>query len=496
MFGDKKEVILLQDFLRYLDGKKIYIVGISGSEGAAIADFLIKHKLDRNVIASDFSTRREFKKSFIKFHNSLVRRKKERLFRAIYNSGIKIYYKNNYLMNIEKADIIFTSQGWIKHKSNYPKLANIYRKNKEKFLSMTKLYLEFAEARTIGVTGSNGKSTTARLVYDISKNSKGKTFFAGNDRLNVQVLDKLEQMKKSDLFVIEISDRQLIIKIKKSPHIVVVTNIVPNHLDDHGTFKKYIEVKKRILKHQTKDNFAVLNFDNDITKELSKSTKARTFYFSRKRKLNKGAFLERGKIMLKVGSKKEVVTTVDKIKIPGTHNLENILAAALASKLAGVSIFNIRSAIEKFKGLEQRLEYVATKKGRKFYYDRQGTTPDATIKAIESFKKNIILIIGGDDKAMDFKELARSIKNSVNSVIILPGTASGKIAKDLRAKNFKNYKKASNVKESLNIAMQKSKKGDTIILSPACVFAKLEFSGRKRLTYYDFVNNLKTVKKD
>lgn len=483
---------MLRDFLERLKNKKIYIVGISGAEGATAAKFLIKYKLDNNIESTDFSTRKYFKESFYKLHESLPEKNRKKLLKLILSSNINIYYKEDYLKNIEKADVIFASQGWIKHKSNYPKLKNIFRRSPEKFLSITKLYLELIEGKIIGITGTNGKSTVARLVYEICKKGPRKVFFTGNDRSNIQILDKIIMIKNNDLVVLEISDRQLIMPVKKSPHIAVITNITPNHLDDHETFEKYIEIKKRILDYQSNNNFAILNYDNKITKKIGQNVKAKVYYFSIKRKLKRGAFLEKDRIILNIRGRKELLTTLDKIKVPGMHNIENILAASLAARLGGISVFNIKKAVEKFRGIKQRLEYVATKAGRKFYYDRQGTTPDATITAVESFIKNrIILIIGGEDKGMDYKRLVSIISKKVKYAVVLPGSGSEKIIKEFKKIKFKRFNEAKGVKEAVNKACLGSQKGDIIILSPACVYAKHEFTGSKNLTFYDFVKKLK-----
>lgn len=480
---------MLRDFLNSLKDKKIHIVGLSGTEGAAVASFLIKHNIEKNVEASDFNSKNNLKESFFKFHSTLSKKERDKLLNSILNSKIKIHYKDKYLKNVEKADIIFASQGWIKHKQNYPRLSNIFKKNKEKFFSMTKLYLEMSEAKTIGVTGSNGKSTTVRLIYEMCKRGDKKTFFAGNDRANIQVLDKLENMKPSDLFVLEISDRQLIMPIKKSPHIAVITNIVPNHLDDHGTFARYIKIKKRILDYQTKNDSAVLNYDNRITKRLSKDVQGKVYYFSTKNNLKRGAFIDNNSIVLNISGKKETIP-ISYIKIPGKHNIENILAASLAASLAGISSFNIKKAIEKFHGLKQRLEYVSTKKGRKFFYDRQGTTSDATIAALKAFDNNIIHIVGGEDKGMEYERLAKIIAEKVKYLIILPGTGSKKIKKELKKLNFRNYSEAKDIREAISAVAKDSEVGDTILLSPSCVYAQLEFVGKNKLSFYDLVRNL------
>ncbi len=483
---------MLSQFLDEIKDKKIYIVGISGAEGAAAASFLTKYGLDKNTEATDFSTKNEFKKTFIKFHQALSRKGQKNLFKKISSSKIKIYFKEDYLKDIKKADIIFVSQGWIKHKANYPKLSNLFKAQKQKFLSMTKLYLELSKAQIIGVTGSNGKSTTARLIYETLKEGNKKTFFAGNDRSNIQILENIERLNPQDHLVLEISERQLLLPMEKSPHIAVITNIVPNHLDDHKNFKNYMDVKKRILKYQTKKDFAILNFDNKATKSSALKTKGRFFFFSRKTTLKEGAFLENDKVVIKIGKKKEVVANLAKIKMPGIHNLENILAASLAAKLAGAPIAKIKKVLENFKGIPERIEFIAYKQGRKFYYDIQSTTPDATEAAINTFLgKGILLILGGEDKGMDYRLLASNIKKNVKNIIIFPGSGSIKLKKELKKINFRNFKELDNLKSALSKSLEMSQKGDIILLSPACAFFKREFIEKPNISFYKLVKELR-----
>ena len=487
---------MLRNFLNGLNDKRIHIVGLSGAEGAAVAIFLIKYGIEENVEASDFVSKREFKKSFLKLHFSLPEKKREEILNSILNSKIKIHYKNDYLKNIEKADVIFASQGWIKHKPNYPRLSKIFENEKYKFWSMTKMYLEFSNAKIIGVTGSNGKSTTAQLIYMMCKNSGKQVFFAGNDRSNIQILDKIEQMKPSDSFVLEISERQLLMPIQKSPHIAVITNIVPNHLDDHKTFRKYIEVKKRILKYQDKRDFTVLNFDNRITRRLAKVTKGKAFFFSRKNKLSKGAFLEGDKIIIKIDKEKEFVNSLNKIKIPGIHNIENILAASLAARLSGVSATAIKKTVEEFKGMPERIEFVAEKGGRKFYYDIQSTTPEATIAALNTFSNKPCLILGGEHKETEYNNLAKKIFQKTKLAVLLPGIGSKKIKNELKRIKFKNLVETNTLKKALNICIKDTKNSDIILLSPACAFFKREFIEKPKVSFYDLVKNIKVNKRE
>ncbi len=462
------------------------------AESASFAEFVIDNKLDQFTIASDLSTKNYFSDSFDKFHQALSKSQRQKLFYKIKKSNIKIYYQGDYLKDIDGADYIFVTSGWIKQKANFPKLDNIYKNNPEKFITMTWLYLNFSKAKLLGITGSNGKSTTAHLLYKIIK-SYTKIYFAGNDRDTVQLLPKLNKMKKSDYFLMEISDRQLIHNPKKSPNLSIITNIVPNHLDDHKTLKRYISVKKRIIDCQTNSDVAILNYDNQITNKLAKKTKSLVYFFSRKKILPRGCYLDNGAIYFSnsISSKKEKIIDVKDIKLLGNHNLENVMAASLAAKILKVPIKIIKKEIASFSGIRDRLELVGRKKDRYFYYDRQATTPEATIFAIDSFTQQTVLIVGGENKEMKYKKLANNIKKKVKSVILLPGSASYEISRELKKIGYSKIINVNNIKEALYSALKVSQKSDIVLLSPASVYAQLEYYGLKRKKFPDLVKELK-----
>jgi len=438
--------------------------------------------------------RKDFKGTFYKTHLSLKLEEREKALNHLLNLPIKINFKDHYLEGIEEADIIFISQIWFKYPQNMPILQDL-KNSGTLFKTITNLYFELAPCPIISVTGTNGKTTTTRLINNIFRNWKPKIYFAGNDRQNVQVLDKLNEMTKDDVLILETSSTQLLLNSGISPHLGVITNITPNHLDDHGSFENYIEAKKNLIRYQKKGDFAILNYDDAESKKISSESKiknqeSKVFLFSRKEKLKEGCSVENGKIVVRGNSKNcgikqkilkqcfgyaqhdsNIICNVDDIKILGKHNLENVLAAISAAYLYGVDLESIKKSVVEYTGTKHRLRLLYNIDGVKYYDDTQATTPEATIAGIESFKNNIILLAGGDNKKIDYKNLAEKINNKVKLLILFPGDASDEIEK-LIDKNKIDFRKVNNFSEAVDVLKKYYKKtvasnnNTTVLISP------------------------------
>ena len=254
-------------------GKNIHVVGIAGAEGSAVAEFLVAKGL--SVTGHDFSAdEMEFEKNFNNTHLSLKSEERAAALEHLRSLPLPINLQADYLKEVEDADMIFVSQVWFKYPSNAP-LKPLYERGVE-FKTITNLYFELAPCPIISVTGTNGKTTTSNLLKNIfelweKEDAPGRFYFAGNDRQNVQVLDKLEEMTERDVFLLETSSTQLVLNSQISPHIGIITNITPNHIDDHGTFENYIKAKESLIMYQGEKDFAVLNFDNAVTLEIAPS---------------------------------------------------------------------------------------------------------------------------------------------------------------------------------------------------------------------------------
>lgn len=324
-------------------------------------------------------------------------------------------------------------------------------------------YLLGKSKNIVGITGTNGKTTTTSLVGEIFK-SQFNTYIGGN--IGKSILKDIIYGKEQDRIVLELSSFQLQDINKFKPKISCILNIREDHLDWHKEYSHYIEAKKNIFKNQDKMDYLILNYEDPLLKEI-KDIGPKIIYFSSQRTLDQGVYLEDNQIVLYLDKEKIKLVHLDQIKVLGKHNLENIMAGILISYLMGISIDNIRASIIAFKGVEHRLEYVLEKSGIKFYNDSKGTNPESSIKAIEALEDNIVLIAGGYDKNADYSEFISKVETSVKYLVLL-GATSEKIKEECIRKNYNNYILVDNLEEAVNIAYNNSSLGDKVLLSPAC----------------------------
>jgi UDP-N-acetylmuramoylalanine--D-glutamate ligase len=283
-----------------------------------------------------------------------------------------------------------------------------------------------------------------------------------------QFLDKLSVHSK---VVLELSSFQLM-DLKKSPHIAVMLMITSEHLDYHGTIEEYIDAKRNLVKHQTPKDFAILNRDYPVTNESDIHTLGKVFHVSREREAaEEGCFVRDEKVWLRVGNEETELLDIKDILLPGKHNLENICAAAMAAHLTGVSKENIAAVLKTFKGLEHRLELVATVNGVRYYDDSFSTTPETAIAAIKSFKEPEILILGGSGKQSDFSELGQVISEAENIKMIIGIGVEWERVKEQIAKSDTPIPVIEGAKDMYTIVVAASKlavPGDVVLLTPAC----------------------------
>jgi UDP-N-acetylmuramoylalanine--D-glutamate ligase len=373
-------------------------------------------------------------------------------------------FRDDYLKGVEAADSIFVPQSWYLYEQNTP-LKNF----KEKFRSITRLYFDLFPGKIIGVTGSNGKTTTTNLIAEIMKRAYPRTLFSGNDRRAEQVLQQLELAEKDDWLVLEISNRQLMIDLGKSPDISVITNITPNHLNEYKNFEEYAQTKASLLKYQQLDQWSVLNADDPESKKIMERDGGETMPFSIQEILPKGVFVHFGNIVVKHADKEEIVMPVADFPLKGKHNLSNALAAVAAAHLAGVDLETIAQTLRGMEPIPQRMELVKTVAGVEYYNDSASTVPESTIAAIETLdeaSERLVLIMGGNSKGSDYKKLADQITKSVNTLILLKSPISDEITDYLTSFTGTLF-----VCETLQEALQKSSKEAqekaTVLFSPA-----------------------------
>ena len=460
--------------LTQFENKNIHVVGVSGAEGSAVAEFLVKNLKKAEITAHDFCTEADFEQSFYSYHDGYNKTEKADLFDKVTNLPVKFCFKERYLNGIEKADIIFVPQSWFRYPEN-EKLQPLA--GKTPFYNITKLYFTFCPCPIVAVTGTSGKSTTTRLIYEILAGGERKVWFTGNDRQNIQILPKMADISSDDIMVMEISNRQLKIDLEHSPQVAVVTNVTPNHLDDHKDFAEYVATKKSLLKYQQASDKAVLNSDNDVTSQFATQSKAQTYLFSNQQELEQGCFVRGNNIYIKDENGEHTICSTRDILLPGSHNIANVLAAALATFLLGTGPKQIREVVISFKGLPSRLEFVREVKGVKYYEDSSSCNPDGTQAALKSFTNPLVLIAGGSRKAKtinEYKQLAEDVVNSKIKVLLLIGEEGPEIEKSIR--NILNVrgndhlliKQCTDLAEAVNNAGTVAEKGDVVVLSPGC----------------------------
>ncbi|WP_080146174.1 UDP-N-acetylmuramoyl-L-alanine--D-glutamate ligase [Marinilactibacillus piezotolerans] len=331
-------------------------------------------------------------------------------------------------------------------------------------ITEVELAYEVNESLMIGITGTNGKTTTTTMVTDILNTDRqsGRAFAAGN--IGTPASQVAMKAEASDVTVLELSSFQLLGTRKLKPAISVITNLYSAHLDYHGTREEYVKAKLKITDNQDADDFFVYNADQSELAGLARQhSRAQLVPFSRKQQLEKGVYINNGIIYYNT----EAVLKVEDILLPGKHNLENALAAIAVAKLLGQSNDAIKKALSAFRGVTHRTQFVCTFEDRKFYNDSKATNSLATINALEGFKEPIILLAGGLDRGVSFDELIPSMREHVKAVLAFGETADAIVETAERAGVSKTMK-VVNVEQAVPEAYKLSDPNDIILLSPAC----------------------------
>lgn len=350
------------------------------------------------------------------------------------------------------------------------------------------LAYQFGKGDVLAITGTNGKTTTTSLLGQIMKQAREEVYVVGN--IGNPYTAVAGQMTEQAVTVAEISSFQLETIREFRPKVSAILNITPDHLNRHHTMEAYIEAKENIAVNQTEDDFCILNYEDRLLREFGENLRAKVLYFSSQRKLEEGIFLEDGGIVLCLNGQKETICHVDELQILGTHNHENVMAAAAMAYVYGVPAQTIRKSVLSFGGVEHRIEYVAEKNGVAYYNDSKGTNPDAAIKGIRAMKRPTVLIGGGYDKDSEYTEWIESFDGKVKKLILL-GQTREKIARDAKKCGFTDYVFADSFEEAVHMAVQEAVSGDAVLLSPACaswdMFPSYEVRGDK---FKEIVNSL------
>lgn len=445
-----------KEFKEFIINKKVAVVGI-GVSNIPLIRFLVD--LGANVTAFDKRDEDGLGEIGIEFREK----------------GIKLELGENYLDKLNGFDVVFKTPSM---RIDNPAL--IKAKEEGAYItSEMEEFVKYCPAKIFGITGSDGKTTTTTLVYNILKIQGYKTWVGGN--IGNPLFSSIEQIKEEDKVVLELSSFQL---MTMDVHIdcALITNITPNHLDIHKDMEEYIDAKKNVFKFQDKSDLLVLNRDNDITNSLVKEAKGRVLQFSIKEKIEDGAYFQDNKLfVLNKG-----VCKLKDIKLMGMHNVENILAA-FCLVLEYADIDAMRKVAIAFKGVEHRCEFVRELNGVKYYNDSIASSPTRTLAGLKAFEKPVILIAGGYDKHIPFEPLAEKGYDKIKALVLV-GTTKEKI-KEAFDKVIKEKKlelpifSANNFEDAIYTAKDIAKEGDIITLSPACasfdMFPNFEVRGNR-----------------
>ncbi|MGB7190318.1 MAG: UDP-N-acetylmuramoyl-L-alanine--D-glutamate ligase [Acidobacteriaceae bacterium] len=439
-----------------LKGKKVLVVGL-GKSGLAAALFL--RRRGALVTVSD-----------VRSAETLARD-----IPGLLEEGIMVETGGHGLLTFRRQDLIIVSPGV---PMNTPELAQV---QKFGLLVMGELELaaRFLKGKTLAITGSNGKTTTTSLCGEILALGGLPVQVGGN--IGLPVIALVDESRDDGWSVLEVSSFQLETTEQFHPEIAVILNITPDHLDRHGSFENYVAAKERIFARQGAEDALVLNADDDVAMRCAARGGSQVFWFSRKRIVRQGAFLHEGAILFRSSedAAPEVILKAASIPLKGEHNVENVLAAVCAARLAGVAPEAIRAAVEKFKAVEHRLEFVARIEGVDYYNDSKATNVDAAMKAVGAFPKGIHLILGGKDKNSDYRTMRPLLEERVKAVYTI-GAAAEKIAGQIDG--AAPIVKSGTLEAAVATASEAAQPGEVILLAPACSsfdqFENYEHRGR------------------
>ncbi|MCB2291011.1 UDP-N-acetylmuramoyl-L-alanine--D-glutamate ligase [Clostridium sp. CS001] len=444
------------EFKEFIKGKRVGVVGI-GVSNIPLIHFLVKlgavvTAFDKKTYSSIGGVASEFEKS-----------------------GVKLVLGENYLNDLAGFDVIFKTPSM---RIDAPALLNA-KEEGAYITSEMEEFVRYCPAKTFGVTGSDGKTTTTTIIYNILKKEGYKTWVGGN--IGTPLFANIEEISKDDKVVLELSSFQLM-TMNVSTDVAVITNLSPNHLDIHKDMEEYIYAKKNIFKYQSDGDLIVLNKDDALTYGLRKEVKGRVKCFSIKEKIEDGACFQNDKLFIM----NRVVCDLHEVKLKGMHNVANLLTAFCAVE-DEVSVESMREVATEFTGVPHRGEFVREVDGVKYYNDSIASSPTRTIASIRAFEKPVILIAGGYDKQIPFEPLAEEAYSNIK-ILILIGATKYKIKEVFE--HILKEKKASleiilaeNFNDAIYKAKAVAKSGDVVMLSPACasfdMFENFEVRGNK-----------------
>lgn len=433
-----------------LKNKNVLVIGLAKT-GISTLKFLNKN--NANIIVNDIKNEDELKEVLDEIRDL---------------NNIKIVL-GEHILDVSNIDLAIVSPGV---PLDLPFIQNIKNNNIDIIGEVELGYRMFSNKspKLVGITGTNGKTTTTSLTGELFKNASKDTHIVGN--IGNPVIDIVENVSEESFIIAELSSFQLESINTFKPNISVILNLTPDHLNRHHTMENYIDAKSRIFLNQSKNDVTILNYDDSITRELSKSSNASLYYFSAYEDLSllnlKGAYVDcDGYINLFIDEKVKLMHKSE-LSLPGVHNLQNSLATALIGYISNISLDIIKETLSTFAGVEHRQEFVTEINGTRYVNDSKATNPDSTIKALSSYNTPVILIAGGMDKKNDFSEMMDEVLKNTKVLIVMGETASD-IQRCARLKGFeKIIIKVHRMEDAVRNAYRLSNPGDTVLLSPAC----------------------------
>ncbi len=429
-------------FKDFVKGKTVALAGV-GVSNLPLVEFFVK--LGAKVVCCDRKTEDKFDKKTLE---------------VLKKNSTAIYLGEDYLEHFDGCHIILRSPG-IRY--DRPEFVSAVKKGAV-LTGEIELFLSLCPCKTIGITGSDGKTTTTTLIYEILKQSGKKCFLGGN--IGAPLLDRIEQISKDDVAIIELSSFQLH-NMRVSPDVAVITNITPNHLDYHTDYQEYIDAKKNVYVHSDSESTLVVNYDNELTKNIGESNNISKSVFFSKQKLD-GDNVYLYKDVIYRGT--DPVVKVSDIKIPGIHNVENYMAAigAVGNMVSCEDVYNV--AVN-FGGVAHRMELVREKDGVKYYNDSIASTPTRTAAGLRACDRKVVLIAGGYDKHISYEEFGDVIADCVKYLVVIGQTGSAiktsaETALKKRGESIPIVT-CETFEDAVNTAHKAAAEGDYVILSPA-----------------------------
>jgi UDP-N-acetylmuramoylalanine--D-glutamate ligase len=438
-----------------LSGKNVLVVGMARS-GLSAAE--LAWKRGAKVKVSDKRCQKELQNE-IQF---------------LQERGIEYELGGHSVESFLRADLIVLSPGV---PSKIAELQKAIQAGRE-VISEIELASRFLQGKIIGITGSNGKTTTTALVGEILRLAGLHVQVGGN--IGTALTSLVEQSTPETFNVVELSSFQLEAVPTFHPDIAVLLNITPDHLDRYDSYEDYAKAKLNIFKNQKQSDFAVLNREDELLRQSADLVQSSKFWFSSRSEVERGTYFDGSQLVFRLGEQNESVIPKELIQLRGRHNLENISAAITAARLVNVAASKIGQVIAQFKGIEHRLELIAEIEGVKFYNDSKATNTDATRRALEAFGSGVHLLLGGRDKGSDFTVLSTLVRERVKTITLL-GEASPKIKCQLSG--LVPMFQARSMEEAARLAFEQAGAGDIVLLAPACasfdMFQNYEHRGRE-----------------